>query len=585
MTPDLPLVTVIITTYNYAHTVGVAIDSALAQDYPNLEVLVVDNCSTDATPQLVERYRADPRFRYVRNESNIGMVPNHNKGLREARGAYVLFLSADDFLMPHHIAQSHRFLRDHPGIDVLYASTYFADEAGRFIGFRQMSGQPLVPYAGGRNEFAGLLAEGCYMCFPTMLMRRDLYDRFGELDEAIKAADYEIVLRWAANGVRFAYLPEPNCGVRLHSAQQSSPQNYVADAGDIREFLYLLNKFAEPYGDQLRGFEGTISRHMWGRFEMARSAGVLDAEGEIRAKLLEADALLSHIRDRNEAHKRAGHLTAIVLPTVNASALEITLRSLAAQTYGDWDAIVLQDTGQSLEPLGAFLDPRGRIHGMRLIGMLGEAHAINTALRVASGDCFIVLRAGTELLPQHFERALAALNDTAALAVRTPAVVVIHGATEPGAPPFVRHDNLFMAPNETRLSFIAPFGPTEALVFSRTAVDRAQPFNERLPAFSVWEFLLRIQMQFPFAMADSPVVLHLAAGTGEVYDQCAVLPGVANAVYAAFQTMDPAVRIEREAYLRNLQHVLERGRDAAMTPAGMAQLLQAANGLELLAGT
>jgi len=137
---QLPFVSIIITTYNYAHTVGYAIDSALAQDYPRLEVLVVDNCSTDTTPQLVERYQADSRFRYIRNDSNIGMVPNHNKGLRESRGDYVVFLSADDFLLPHHVSRSFSFLRDHPEIDVLYASTFFVDENGRFIGVRAMSG-------------------------------------------------------------------------------------------------------------------------------------------------------------------------------------------------------------------------------------------------------------------------------------------------------------------------------------------------------------------------------------------------------------------------------------------------------------
>jgi len=115
----LPLVTVIITTYNYAHTVGLAIDSALGQNYPELEVLVVDNASTDATPELAARYAADPRFRYIRNETNIGMVPNHNKGLRESRGEYVLFLSADDFLLPGHISRSYWYLREHPEVDVL----------------------------------------------------------------------------------------------------------------------------------------------------------------------------------------------------------------------------------------------------------------------------------------------------------------------------------------------------------------------------------------------------------------------------------------------------------------------------------
>jgi glycosyltransferase involved in cell wall biosynthesis len=582
---SLPLVTVIITTYNYAHTVGFAIDSALAQDYPELEVLVVDNCSTDATPELVERYRPDPRFRYIRNESNIGMVPNHNKGLREARGQYVVFLSADDFLLPGHVLGSYRFLRDHPEIDVLYASTFFVDESGRFIGLRQMSGQPIGAYTGGRNEFAALFTDGCYICFPTMLMRRDLFERFGELDEAIKAADYEIVLRWAANGVRFAYLPEPNCVVRLHSAQQSSPQNYVADAGDMREFLYLIHKFAEPFGEQLRGFESSVSRHMWMRLEMARQAGVLDAGGELRAALLECDGLLSRVRERNEARRPAPHVTVIVLPATHVTPLEHTLRSVVAQTYGEWDAIVLEDSGQSLAPLGTFLDPRGRIRGMRFIGIVGEAAAINTALRVAGGDCFIVLRAGTELPPQHFERVLAPLASGAALAVRTPAVVVIHGSAAAGEPPYERHDHLFMPPGESRLSFVAPFGPPEALVFTRTAVDRVQSFNERLPAFTLWEFLLRMQVQLPLAAADSPPIVHIVAGSTDVYDQCLALPAVARAIHAAFPTADVSVGIERDAYLRNLQSVLDRGPAAATSVGGIAQLLRAANGMDLLAGT
>jgi O-antigen biosynthesis protein len=579
----LPLVTVIITTYNYAHTVGVAIDSALAQDYPQLEVLVVDNASTDSTLQLVERYRADPRFRYVRNESNIGMVPNHNKGLRESRGAYVLFLSADDFLLPGHILRSYRFLRDHPDIDVLYASTFFVDEAGHFIGQRSMSGQPFGAYVGGRNEFAGLLAEGCYICFPTMLMRRDLYDRFGELDEEIKAADYEIVLRWAANGVRFAYLPEPNCGVRLHSSQQSSPQNYIADAGDIREFLYLIKKFAEPFGPQLRGYEATISRHMWSRLEWARQAGVADASGELRAALLEVDGILSAVRVRNEATRPAPHMTVIVLPPAHVGLLERTVRSLVAQTYGNWDAIVLEDSGQSLAPLGPFLDPQGRVRGMRLIGMVGEAAAINTGLRVASGDCFIVVRAGTELPPQHFEQTLAPLASGQALAVRTPATVVIHRPDPAGGPPFERHDRLYMPPDESRLSFIAPFGPIESLVFSRAAVDRVMPFNEQLPAFTAWEFLLRVQVQSPVAPVDSPVFVHVAAGSGDVFQQCASLPAIARAIHGAFSTHEASVRIEREAYLRNLESVLGRGPEAASGAAGIAQLLGAANGTDLIA--
>jgi glycosyltransferase involved in cell wall biosynthesis len=101
---DYPLVSIIITTYNYAHVVATAIESALGQDYPNFEVVIMDNASTDDTPAVIRRYTADPRVHSIRNPENIGLTPNHNAGLREARGQYVSFLSADDWLMPSFVS-------------------------------------------------------------------------------------------------------------------------------------------------------------------------------------------------------------------------------------------------------------------------------------------------------------------------------------------------------------------------------------------------------------------------------------------------------------------------------------------------
>ncbi|MBV8152133.1 MAG: glycosyltransferase family 2 protein, partial [Candidatus Eremiobacteraeota bacterium] len=129
----LPLVSIIITAYNYAHTVATAIKSALAQDYPNIEVVVMDNASTDPTPAVVAAFAHDRRVRYFRNAENIGMVPNHNEGLRRAKGEYVVFLSADDFLMPDFVSRSHTYLQAQPDVDVLYTTPFFVDDHERFF--------------------------------------------------------------------------------------------------------------------------------------------------------------------------------------------------------------------------------------------------------------------------------------------------------------------------------------------------------------------------------------------------------------------------------------------------------------------
>jgi glycosyltransferase involved in cell wall biosynthesis len=567
---DQPLVTIIITTYNYAHMVGTAIDSALSQDYPNLEVLLVDNASTDATPELAARYAGDQRFRYIRNAENIGMVPNHNKGLAEARGTYVLFLSADDFLMPHHISRSYATLRDHPEIDVLYTATYFVDEQGHFVGLRQMSGQPLTPYFGGRNEFAGLFMEGCYMCFPTMLMHRDLYKRFGVLDDAIKAADYEIVVRWAANGIRFGYLPEPTCAVRLHANQQSSSQNYVSDFGDVREYMYLLKKFAEPYFDQLAGFEASVSRQMWNRFQTALSAGSADEGGAVRAELLECDALLAEIKTRNAAQPPDLHPTIIVLPATRPPDMERTLRSLADQTHTDWDALAIEYANEPFGAIGGHVDPAGRIVPMRLLGRVLEPVAINQALRVARGDLFLVLRAGSVLPPDHLERIIGVCRASNADLVRT-------GATYDG-------QHIFIPPSEGRLSFIAPYGPIESLAFTRRTLDRSGPFNSGIAAFADWEFFLR-SLPNSTAMALESTVTLARPPTHEQFAMISGLPAVARMLHAAYASNDEWLVNARASYLRSLDEAIAAGGDAATTPVGLGRLLVSAYGTELFAGT
>jgi len=96
---DSPKVSVLIPSYNYAHYIEEAIDSVLSQTYQNFELIIVDNCSTDNTKEVVEQYiQKDSRIKLVINDVNIGMYRNYNKALLLANGEYIKFLNADDKL-------------------------------------------------------------------------------------------------------------------------------------------------------------------------------------------------------------------------------------------------------------------------------------------------------------------------------------------------------------------------------------------------------------------------------------------------------------------------------------------------------
>jgi glycosyltransferase involved in cell wall biosynthesis len=580
-----PLISVIVTTYNYAHTVGTAIRSVLAQDYPNLEVLVLDNASTDATQAVVRDLARDRRVRYHRHPTNIGMVRNHNAGLRMAKGRYVSFLSADDFLMPGFLSRSFAFLQAHPEIDVRYGSTYFVDPHERFSGIRQMAGQPLFAYEGGRNEFASLLAEGCYMCFPTMLVRRDLYERFGPLDESITAADYDIVLRWAERGVRFAYDPEPVVGVRLHPHQQSSVQNYVADGTDLKEILALIRRFTRPGTEErIAGFERRIAAHARSKLQYGATynPGLKD-DAELAAGVEACAQMLDEVRRRNLRRPRRNHPTVIVLAGRYAAPLDESLQSLLAQTHAEWEAIVVQAPGPAWAPLVRYRDPGGRVRSAAIDRMLPDGARLNQALRIAKGNVFAFMRAGTVWPPGHLQELLAVFERNEVFVGFSRAALAVEQINGPHMTMRRRVEMCYGLGSWPRISLlrVAPDLPLDALAFRIEALDQVGAFNEASPVFEDWEMALRLSACGAFAPIDSEVELRTVLGFADRDVPLALAPSIAKAIHAAYPDLDPYETALRAELVRDLQSLAEAAKDPRFASAALANFSCVAAALRL----
>jgi len=118
-----PLVSILIPVYNRENMVATALSSAIAQTYPNIEIIVVDNCSTDRTYEVVQEYaRRDQRIRCFRNDENVGPVRNWKKCLKYSRGEYVKILFSDDWLEPDAIERLLIPLMVHPEAGFSYSS-------------------------------------------------------------------------------------------------------------------------------------------------------------------------------------------------------------------------------------------------------------------------------------------------------------------------------------------------------------------------------------------------------------------------------------------------------------------------------
>jgi len=117
-----------IPTYNQEEYIAEAIESALAQDYPNLEVLVTDDCSTDRTGEIARQYEHDSRFRYIRNETNLGRVGNyHNTLYAHATGDWVINLDGDDYYTDNqYISRAMRRIMSHDNVVCYLAKRYIS---------------------------------------------------------------------------------------------------------------------------------------------------------------------------------------------------------------------------------------------------------------------------------------------------------------------------------------------------------------------------------------------------------------------------------------------------------------------------
>ena len=167
-----PRVTTIIPSYNHAAYIAQAIESVLAQDYSNHELIVVDDGSSDGSPDVIARYRGHPLVKVILNEQNCGQSAVLRQGLGESDGEFIALLPSDDWLLPNRIrVQVDRFQQVGDRVGIVY---------GRGRRFYEATGECVdveTPMLRG-DVFEHLLLKEEFIYPVTPLIRRECYERF-----------------------------------------------------------------------------------------------------------------------------------------------------------------------------------------------------------------------------------------------------------------------------------------------------------------------------------------------------------------------------------------------------------------------
>lgn len=224
--------TVAIPTYNRAGLLRLSLESVVSQDYPDFGVLVIDNASTDDTEAVVRSF-GDPRVKYVRNETNIGLFRNCNKAIALNASPYLTILEDDDTLLPGFIGESVKVLDAHPGAGFSFVQSRCIRMDGAPVqGLDKRLVSDSIPEGiiDGLDYLHQIVAGRKWIIrFSTVMMRATALEAVGPFDtpHAKRSLDLNLYLRLAA---RFSMVSirQVLAQVRFHGEQDSQSSHNVS---------------------------------------------------------------------------------------------------------------------------------------------------------------------------------------------------------------------------------------------------------------------------------------------------------------------------------------------------------------------
>ncbi len=230
--------TVIIPSYNQAQYIANCIESISAQTKKALQIIVVDDNSSDDTAKIIKPYLKKVTF--IRHKKNYGSYAyTYNTGVRHAKGDYIIIVSADDKLAPTILEKEAAILDQNPQIGLVYSQSFSVEDSKNILKVHKSAGHK--SYVGRPNDFELLLTQGDFISSINALVRRSVYQKLGLFDTKLRyMADYEMWIR-IAQQYKLAYIAKPLTYYTIHGNNLHLNSDFAKITR--KEFEYILKKY------------------------------------------------------------------------------------------------------------------------------------------------------------------------------------------------------------------------------------------------------------------------------------------------------------------------------------------------------
>lgn len=227
ITRNLPEVSIVMSIYNESKEyLNLAIDSILTQSYLHFEfIIIVDNPQNNKILQMLRQYReCDSRVIVIVNEENIGLAKSLNRGIKIAKGKYIIRMDADDISLPGRIEKQVWFMEKNSEFDIVCCQRRDIDMEGNDIGKGSY-------YIQNPQNIVRILVYGSPMTHPGLIVKKEVYNQLGGYRNFAAAQDYDFYLRATKEGFVVGMMSDVLLKYRINS-------NGISKSGKFKQFLY-----------------------------------------------------------------------------------------------------------------------------------------------------------------------------------------------------------------------------------------------------------------------------------------------------------------------------------------------------------